>query len=247
MPLAVGKETLKSDLLAMYSDVSAFKDVGTFAKRKSQAIADFVITGIPMTILTNFPGGVAGAMTTGPVLATGIGGFDKPVPGMGLASAKDILKADLIDLWSHGGANVSAAVYAEKMATAIFKYYSEAIIQTLDTSNSPLPAPPPAGPVTGPMIGIGGTLSPVPGTGYSSAKPLLEAELKRIWSQIANDNPRSISLFAKDLSDAIHNFCIEGKVDTIGVIIAPAAVAPPPAPPAGGYFPGTGTATGVVS
>jgi hypothetical protein len=243
MPLIAGKEALKSSLAGMYADVGGPKAVNEFAKKKAQAIADFVITGIPMTILTNEGGGVSGGMTSGPVKATGLGGFDKPVPGMGLAAAKPLLEAELISIWSHGGANISAPVYAQKMSQAIFNYFSQAKIQTKDQSAGPLPAPPPAGPVTGPMTGKGGTLSDSQGKGYSAAKPTLEAELKRIWSQI--QTAKSVPEFAKEMAEAIHNFCIEGKVETVGVIVAPAAV--DPVSGSGGYFPGTGTATGTVS
>ena len=245
MPLLSGKETLKSSLMSMYSDVAGLKSVDIFAKKKSQAIASFVVTGIPMTVLINLPGGVVGSMTSGPVLASGIGGFDKPVPGMGLSSAKSILETDLVALWTHGGANVSAAVYSDKFSLAVFKYFSEAIILTLDTSNSPLPAPPPAGPVTGPMIGLGGTLTNAPGIGYGAALPTLESALKASFGAVGSEI--AIAKKAKDVTEAIHNFCIQGIVNTTGVIIAPAAVAPPPAPPNGAYFPGTGSAAGAVS
>jgi len=247
MPLSVGKIALESALAEIYGDVGAYKNVSEFAKRKAQAIYDFAKTGIPMTILTNEPGSVSGAMTAGPVKATGLGGFDKPVPGMGLAAAKPLLMTEFIALWSHGNSVTTAKIFAKKHATAVFNYYSQAMILTKDESAGPLPAPPPAGPVTGPMTGIGGDLTDSPGMGFDAAKPILEAEIKRIWSQIGNAPPAAVPKLAKELSEAIHNFCIQGKVNTTGVIIAPAAVAPPPAPPSGAYMVGTGTAQGTIS
>lgn len=246
MSLTAGKSALQSALEAMYNNIGSEVSVPVFAKKKAQAIYDFVLTGMPMTIITTFPGPVVGAMTAGPVSGTGLGGFDKPAPGMGLSAAKPILEQDLIAMWTHGNSAKSAAEQAQKEATAIFNYYSQAIIMTTELTAGPLPAPPPVGPVTGPIIGIGGVVSAAPGTGYSSAKPILEAELIRIWSQIRSEV--SIASFAKDIATAIDAFCVQGKVDMIGTFSAPAVVALPPAPPNGSYMAGTGASiAGVVS
>lgn len=245
MPLAVGKVALESVLLGLYSDVAAVKATPEFARKKAQAIYDFVITGIPMTIITTFPGPVAGAMTAGPVKGLGLGGFDKPAPGIGLAAAKPLLKQELITLYTHGNAPGTPQKFATGMATAVFNYFSQAMIQTMEDTHSPLPAPPPAGPVAGPITGKGGTLSNAQGAGYSSAKAKLESEFIRIWSK--TDKEISVEEFATEMSEAIHAFCIEGKINTVGTFVAPAAVAPPPAPPVGAYLPGVGTGTGTVT
>jgi hypothetical protein len=245
MSLEDGKVKLEEDLYQMYVDIGEYKSVDTFAKRKAQAIYDFAKTGIPMTILTNAPGAVVGYVTQTPVQAVGLGGFDSSAPGMGLAEAKVIFQTDYVTMWTHGGANITARIYAKKHAEIIYKYYKEAKILTIDISVGLLPAPPPVGPVTGPMIGTGGDLTSIQGIGFDAAKPILEAELIRIWSQISYENYHTVPQFALEMADAIHKFCIEGQVNTTGVIIAPAGVSPKSG--SGGYFVGTGTAVGTIS
>lgn len=247
MPLTQGKTALEAELLAMYTDIGQIKSVPEFARRKAQAIYTFAHTGVPMTIITTFGGAVVGAMTAGSVKGTGLGGFDKPVPGVGLSSAKSTLKQDLIRIWTHGNMVSSAQHFAHETAEAIFKYYSQTMILTKEDTYSPMPAPPPVGPVTGPIFGKGGTLLDAYGTGFDAAKPILENELIRIWNQIDYQNLHTVEQFAIEMSEAIHAFCIQGKVDTIGTFTAPAAVALPPAPPNGAYFPGVGAGSGLVT
>lgn len=239
MPLISGKSDLKAALLEMYLDTKSEKSAAFFAKKRTEAIYAFVHTGIPMTIIATFPGPVVGAMTGGPVQGMGIGGLDKPAPGMGLEAAKSLLVQELIGIWTHGNAVHTPEEMAEKEATAIFNYYSQAIVMTQDKTDAPLPAPPPVGPVTGPIKGKGGVnAAPSPGSGYDSVKPTLQSELERIYAQVKAE--RSVAQFADEIATAIHAFCKEGKVDTQGTFLAPASVAPPPAPPMGAYMPGVG-------
>ncbi len=225
----------------MYSDVGSLKSAPELAKKRAQAIYDFAKTGVPMTIITTFPGSVVGAQTAGPVKGKGLGGIDKPAPGMGLAAAKALLKQDLVSLYAHGNSPRDPMTLAKQEATAIFSYFSQAIVMTNDETSGPLPAPPPAGPVTGSIKGKGGVLSDSPGNGYDSAKSKLESELTRIYEQI--QEVRSADQFAAEISEALHSFFIQGKVETTGTFVAPAVVAPPPAPPNGAYLPGVGASS----
>lgn len=200
MPLALGLPALQAELLALYLDTGAEKSVDVFAKKKAQAINDFVLTAIPMTQI----------IFAGPAVGTGIGGLDKPAPGMGLDAAKVILEQQFIAIWTHGGGVKPPAVQAQLTALAIFTYFSQAMVMTDDLG--------PLDPITmsGASTGKGGVVSSSPGKGYASAKPALEAELKRIWSQVKAE--RSVAQFSKEMAQAIHDFCKEGKVTTVGVI-----------------------------
>lgn len=238
MPLAIGMVALEAALVKAYSDVGAEKPTDGFAKNIAQAINDFVLSAIPMTLIVTMPGSVAGAMTSGPVQGKGLGGLDKPVPGMGLDAAKALLEQSLVQIMTHGNASAPAAEKAKMKAKAIFDYFSQAIIMTEDKTSGPLPAPPPVGPVTGSIEGKGGVISSSPGGGYSSAKGKLESDLKAIWSQVSES--KSVADQAAAEAKAIHDFCKEGKIETKGTFIAVAAVAPPPAPPMGAYLPGIG-------
>lgn len=208
MSLSSGKSNLESALVSMFSDVGALKSVETFAKRKAQAINDFALTGIPKTVIS----------FSTPFTGTGIGGLDKPAPGMGLPAAKPLLQAEFIQIWTHGNAASSPAIFAKKEAEAIYTYFSQAKVQTIDLG--PLGSNPEDGGsfFSGSSTGIGGLLAPVPGMGYSAAKPILEQELIRIWTQVKGE--RSIAAFASEMAAAIHDFCSQGKVATTGTIIA---------------------------
>lgn len=208
MSLIQGKSALKASLLKLYLDTAGEKSVQTFAKRKAEAINTFVLTAQPKTIIT----------FANPATGTGIGGIDLPVPGMTLVAAKILLELQFLAIWSHGGAVKPPSVQADLMSTAIFSYFSQAMVSTIDLGPlDPVPISPTF--LSGASTGIGGVLTPAPGSGYSSAKPILEKELSRIWSQVANVSPRAVPQFAKDMADAIHNFCKEGKVSTTGVVI----------------------------
>lgn len=238
MPLAVGKVALEAALGGQFGDTSGSPAAGS-AEKTAKAIVDFVKSGVPMTMITTLPGAVNGGVTSGPVTGKGIGGIDKPSPGMGLEAAKAILETELTAAMTHGGAATAAPAQASKVASAIFNYFSQAIVMTEDQSSGPLPAPPPAGPVTGPMTGQGGVVSSTPGKGYDSAKSKLESDLKDIYSDTSEGSDAASK--AKKMAEAIHNFCKEGKVQTQGTFTAPAVVAPPPAPPNGSFLPGQGT------
>lgn len=241
MPLASGKATLANGLYNAWLDGKTEKTVPIWARTVSNLILNFVLTGKPMTVITTFPGSVVGAQTSGPVKGKGLGGLDKPVPGMGLTAAKPILKQQLIQIWTHRNSVRDVRAVANETANAIYSYFSQAIIQTEDKTSGAVPCPPPAGPATGSTSGKGGVLSATPGKGYRAARPKLEADLIRIWNQVKEE--RTVEQFAAEVADAIHAFCIEGKIETSGTFVAPAAVAPPPAPPNGAYFPGVGTST----
>lgn len=238
MPLATGLPSLQKELASMYADTGEAKGADIFAKKTADAICNFVKTGMPMTLITTFPGAVNGAMTAAAVTGKGIGGIDKPVPGMGLAAAKALLEQELTMAFTHGGGQTVAQAQAQKVAMAIMNYFSQAIVMTNDKTDAPLAAPPPAGPVTGQITGEGGVLSDAPGKGYDSAKADLESDLKKIFAKVDDKAPASDK--AKEMAAAIHKFCSEGKVKTQGTFVAPAAVAPPPAPPNGAYLPGQG-------
>jgi hypothetical protein len=238
MPLISGLPSLQKELASMYGDTGEVKDADVFASKTAEAICSFVKTGMPMTMITTFPGAVNGAMTAAVVTGKGIGGIDKPVPGMGLAAAKALLEQELTMAFTHGGAQTVAQAQAQKIAMAIMNYFSQAIVMTNDKTDAPLAAPPPAGPVTGSITGQGGVLSDAPGKGYDSAKSDLESDLKKIFAKV--DDKGSASDKAKQMAEAIHKFCSEGKVQTQGTFVAPAVVAPPPAPPNGAYLPGQG-------
>jgi hypothetical protein len=239
MPLASGKSSLQSVLESLYSDVGALKSVPEFAKKKAQAVHDFAITGMPMTLITTFPGSVSGAMTSGPVKGIGIGGIDKPTPGMGLDAAKALFEQELIGIRRHGNKAHAVPEIAQKEAAAFFNYFSQAIVMTKDETSSPLPAPPPVGPVAGSISAKGGIGKDSPGSGYDSARSKLEDALTSIWSQVKE--AKSLEELTRQEVEAYHAFFIEGKIETKGTFIAPAVVAPPPAPPMGAYLPGAGT------
>jgi hypothetical protein len=246
MPLASGKDGLKSALLDVFNDVDKEKSASDRADKWSAAIKDFVLTGMPMTIIVTMPGGVlpAGA-TGGPVMGKGIGGFDKPAPGMTLKGAKMILKTQLTKIFGPGK---SADEKADQISTAIFSYFSQAMVQTMDMSSGPdMIAAPGPGPmlVQGMIKGKGGVNddSPAsPGKGYSSAKSDLKDALQKAFENV-KDGEKSAGDQADKIATAIHNFCIEGKVDTMGMYIAPYATAVPPPPPAGAFMPGVGMST----
>lgn len=241
MPLASGKSGLKSDLLAIYNNIGLDgQTAADQARKKAAAIHKYVLTGKPMTIITTFPGPVVGAQTAGPVTGKGMGGLDKPVPGMGLSAAKSILEAQLTAMYY--SYSTSADQKADEEASAIHAYFSQAIVMTNDKTDGPVPCPPVAGPAAGSIKGKGGVLSDAPGKGYDAAESELASALEAIMGSVGSQN-ESAADKAKKTAAAIHAFCIEGKVDTQGTFVAPAAVAPPPAPPMGAYFPGIGAST----
>jgi hypothetical protein len=209
MPLTAGKIALAQDLAAIYSDTGGMESVDIFAQKKARAILKFVLTGIPKTLIT----------FVNPIAGTGVGGLDSIVPGSGLPSALPGLKAQYLKNWNHGGAVSAPIVFATKEAQAIFDYFSQTKVQTIDlgplTPIAPPPAPPP---LMGPSIGSGGTLTSLPGSGYQSALPGLVSAFKANWSQVAT--ARSIEQCAQDESQAIHNFCVQGKVTTTGLIVS---------------------------
>lgn len=218
----LNKPQLEQALKSLYEETSVQKSAAEFAHKTAQAVFDFAITGIPMTQIVTMPGAVALAMTVGPVLGTGVGGIDKPSPGMGLEPAKKLLEANLIQIYTHGNKNRSPAEIARQMSDAIYHYFSQAIVMTHDTSGSVLPAPPPLGPVTGGLTGTGGVLSSLPGKGYSAAKPLLENALRGIYSSVGNS--KNVAQAAREVSDALHSFFQEGVVQTTGTFTAIATV-----------------------
>jgi len=245
MPLIQGKQTLEKDLLKIYNQSTKLRTTREWARDKVNAIHKYCKSGIPMVKITNIPGGVVSGLTIGPVTGFGLGGFDKPSPGIGLEAAKPLLKAALIAAWSHGGSVKPYSVVAKQTAEAIHNYYSQAIIQTIEKSPLTLPCPPTSGPAFGPMKGKGGVLTSNQGNGFTGrklkpyppnpvtdeddlytkdAKMIFTEELIRIWDQIDWKNPISVSQFATELSEAIHAFCIEAKIVTEGFISAPASV-----------------------
>lgn len=238
MPLVTGLVDLQKELESMYSDTSNSKNASVFAKKTADAICKFVKTGIPMTVITTFPGAVSAAMTASSVAGKGLGGIDKPVPGAGLMAAKSILEQELSLAFNQGDNQTVAKVQAQKVATAIMNYFSQAIVMTNDKTDAPVAAPPPAGPVTGQIKGNGGVLTDKPGKGYDSAKSDLENDLKAIFERVKDTS--SASDKAKKIAEAIHKFCAEGKIETTGTFVAPAVVAPPPATPDGAYLIGQG-------
>jgi len=239
MPLAAGLSDLQKALESMYSDTADSKSASVFAKKTADAIFKFVKTGMPMTVITTFPGAVNAAMTAAEVMGKGLGGIDKPVPGMGLIAAKSILEKELASAFNHGGSQVTAQAQAQKVAIAIMNYFSQAIVMTNDKTDAPVAAPPPAGPVAGQITGKGGVLSDAPGKGYDSAKADLESDLEGIFEKIKDNS--SAADKAKKIAAAIHKFCSEGKIETSGTFMAPAVVAPPPATPNGAYLVGQGS------
>jgi hypothetical protein len=238
MPLAAGIVDLESTLAAMFADVGGAKNPREFAHKKATAIHSFVKTGVPMTLIVTLPGAVAGAMTAGPVSGTGLGGIDKPSPGMGLNAAHPLLVSELTAIYTHGNAVTAAKISAQKISKAIMNYFSQAIVMTMDMTDSPVPAAPPAGPVSGTIKGNGGLEKPSPGAGYDSVVQKLEDQFFAIFSAV--QDPGTIPAHASKIGDAIHAFCLEGKITTTGTILAPAVVATPPGPPVGSYSPGAG-------
>lgn len=242
MSLSSGKADLESTLAGIWSGEGTLRSVAEYAADISQAIYTFAHSGIPTTIIITLPGAVSGAMTAGNVMGTGLGGFDKPVPGLGLTAALPGLKSDLVEVWSHRNSIKTFPVVAQQTAEAIFKYYNSAIIKTKDETHGPVPAPPATGPAAGPIFGKGGTISDSFGTGFDIALPLLKNACIQIWSQIGKEISREE--FANNLGDAIHAFCIQGKVTTVGAFVAPAVVSPDSL--SGAYLPGIGSAVGIV-
>lgn len=236
MPLSAGKSELTSSLATIFGDVGGPKDARLFAQRKAQAVKAFVLTAKPMTLIITMPGPVAGAMTGGPVEGKGLGGHDKPSPGMGLNSAHSILTQNLIEIYTHGNVATDYHVFASKIAGAVFSYFSEAMVMTKDKSKSPVPAPPTSGPAAGAIFGIGGVEKDIPGIGYDAAYPALEESFYQIFTTIQTAG--TVPQYAARISDAIHAFCLEAIITTIGTFVAPAAV--DPISQSGAYFPGVG-------
>jgi hypothetical protein len=135
----------------------------------------------------------------------------------------------------------SADDKADQISTAIFSYFSQAMIQTQEKTDAPdMIIAPGGGVLAMKMIkGKGGVKTNSQGKGYSSAKSDLESALKDAFSAV-NDGEKSAADQAQKISDAIHNFCVEGKIDMMSMYIAPYVTAVPPPPPAGAFMPGVG-------
>jgi hypothetical protein len=192
--------TLAKDIHAAYLDTKELKSVSVFAKKRANAIHDFLKSAIPMTQIT----------FSNPSSGEGIGGLDKPVPGKGLSAALSSFESEILAVWSHGGSVSSPSVISQKEALAIFNFMSQAKVMTKDLG--------PLSPETmsGPSTGEGGIESDKPGPGLSSAKPILEKELKRIWLQVGTEV--SAKKLAKEYAKAIMEFCKAAQIKTTGVI-----------------------------
>jgi hypothetical protein len=234
--LALGKQEFIQKLTALYNDVKMPKTHPDYANRECDLIHAFIIKATPMTTITTNGGGVGGYQTAGPVRGKGLGGIDKRSPSMGLDSGKNILEQDLNNIYTHRDTLYSAADRAQKVVDAIEKYIKSAIVRTNDLTSGPLPAPAPAGPVQGPIRGIGGVKTDRPGTGYNAAKPKFKSDLNNIYKAI--DREISSAQKAKEISQAIHDFTIQGIVKINGTFVAGASVSTESG--SGSYQQGTG-------
>lgn len=198
MPLAPNIMTFAVELATAYSDVRAEKSAAVFAKKRATAVYNFMITAVPMT-LTIFPA---------PGMSIGTGGFDKPIPGMGLDAAKPILVKDIIDAWYPVSLDPIAVGLRE--GQAIMKFMLEAIVLVTDIAAiDPIS-------LSGASAGTGGIGKPVPGKGLAAARIDLEQALLAIW--IKNKSVIGTPQFAQEYAEAIDNFVKEGMVTTVGVV-----------------------------
>ena len=244
MALAIARQQFTQELTDIYGDIKKPKTHADYANRMCDSIHKFIIQALPMTKISTFPAGVSGYQTQGPVKGTSIGGLDKRAPGMGLASAKKILEQDLLNAFMHGNTPHPASVQAQKIGMAIEKYMLQAIVRTKEVTKAPMPAPASSGPVQGLIDGIGGVLSDKPGIGYKAAKPRLKEMITATYAKIEKEYSHAEK--ARDWSEAIHTFAIEGIIKTKGTFKAGATVSSESGN--GAYQPGTGQSiTGTLS
>jgi hypothetical protein len=82
---------------------------------------------------------------------TGVGGVDKPVPGMGYAAAKSILADDFYAIFSDVGPGGDMMSKVTQLATAIHSFCQQGMVKTDGTFAAPPLVPPP---MFGPGAGI---------------------------------------------------------------------------------------------
>jgi hypothetical protein len=211
MSLSAGLQTYTDDLTQIFQQVGSLITVPIKAHQVAQATHTFLLSGIPMTVLTfSSP-----TITTG----TGLGGLDIPTPGIGLAAALPTLQTDLLAAWTHHNVPSTARIFAQKTATAVYNYYRQAIVQTIDT----------APPNMGVSAGTGGLLTPAPGSGLAAAQPAFESALVAQWTRIGVPGITTLQE-SIDFSQALHTFATQAMVVT-----------------AGNRTGTTGTATGTIS
>lgn len=225
----------------MYLDIGSQKSAAEFASRFSQAVYTYAKAGTPMLTLTTAGGTVSSSMTSASVAGTGLGGFDSVTPGSGLDAVRPKLQSDLLAAFTHGNHPGAAIVFAQKISLAIHGFYSQAKIQTIDTSGSPLPASNGPTGVTGVMTGSGGTLTNAPGSGLDAALPAFKSSLQNTFGNVGSlvSAPEKVKL----ITDAIYTFLTQAIITSTGTMTASATVASG----SGTYAAGTGTSTGTVS
>lgn len=236
MPLSTARQQFLQQMTGIYADIKEPKTHPDYANRMCDAIHSFIIQAIPQTKISTFPGGVSSYQTVGPVQGKGLGGLDKRAPGMGLSAAKKFLEKDLLNAFSHGNSPHPASVQAQKIGKAIEKYMLSAIVQTKDITQGPRPAPASSGPVQGPIKGLGGVLTDKPGMGYNAAKPRFKQKITATYTKIEKEYSHAEK--ARDWTNAIHEFAIEGIVKTQGTFTAGASVSSESGN--GSYQPGNG-------
>lgn len=162
-----GLSSAKADLVsALKATFENMENTPTdAADQMSSAIETFFKAAKIQTLVTGVsivPGVVPIPPPAGPVgaesyTASGIGGIDKPTPGITLAVSKPLFELDLKGIFTEGAMPADYQEAADKWADYIEKYFKEAMVQTTDSGTAgggpAVVAPPPAPPngVTGPL------------------------------------------------------------------------------------------------
>jgi hypothetical protein len=193
----LSKSSLADDLMAMFSDVAPDGSARAKAEQMAQAFFKYAMSGKPMCMVMTQPG------LPGTISGTGIGGVDKPTPGTGLNVAK--LRSGILATYQ---ISTDARGSADRLASAVHSYFTEAIIQTKDKNGGP-PA----------ITGIGGVGKSSPGMTYAAAKPILANALYQVFFDVS-PGPSAADKVTL-IADALHAFFKEGMVNTIGTFSAP--------------------------
>ena len=213
----LSKDALKNDLLPVFGDVGGKHAAGEMAQRIGESLYTFVKTGTVYCKISTDGGAVALGVTAGPVTGTADGGVDTNAKGRGLSPAKKDLIKELTGVFSP--VSEGAPAKADKMAMAVFRFFTAAQILTEDKTSGPMAAPPPVGPVAGSIGGRGGVDQRTEGMGYDAAKPILIEGLTAIFNDVGGR--KETDTMAKRISEEIWKFCKEGIVTTEGNFMAP--------------------------
>lgn len=98
-------------------------------------------------------------------------------------------------------------------ALAIHDFWKNSTFKCRDFTPAPMPAPGPVGPVTviG-MIGIGGLGKPIPGTGFTAAKSVLNTKLFNIFNDLGETK---IGPRCNKIANALYKYFSQASITTV--------------------------------